>query len=225
MALSDWQGLTIAQLAEITDKSTYNNKSYWEAHAYAQIYDLVNSATQTWINVKDHGATGDGSTDDYTNINTANTLAGGASGTGIIFFPKGTYVIGTNFSFSANSMVILASGASLAPASGVTVTINTMGLAPPTEQIFGGAGTVTLADGACQFAYADWWANIATAVAQTTNNTTTLFYGGGIVLSRMTTAQRNAVSSAPNGMIIYNSDSNVFQVRENGLWKDIVTTL
>src|SRR5450631_3918885 len=51
-------------------------------------------ANNTFINIKNYGAVGDGVTDDATSIqnaiNHANSLGGGT-----IFFPSGTYIIGT----------------------------------------------------------------------------------------------------------------------------------
>lgn len=43
----------------------------------------------------------------------------------------------------------------------------------------------------------------------------------GSVVPSMTTAQRNALPSPPNGMIIYNTDAvpgGQFEFRENGVW-------
>jgi len=43
-----------------------------------------------------------------------------------------------------------------------------------------------------------------------------------LLVSRMTTAQRNAMT-AVNGMVVYNSTTNSFSVRQNGVWVDIST--
>lgn len=54
------------------------------------VVTLTNSAD--WINVKDHGVLGDGTTDDYAALNTIiSTAAAGST----IYFPKGTYIVGT----------------------------------------------------------------------------------------------------------------------------------
>lgn len=45
-----------------------------------------------WINVKSHGAKGDGSTDDATALNSA--IAGAPAGS-TIYFPRGTYIVGS----------------------------------------------------------------------------------------------------------------------------------
>jgi hypothetical protein len=43
----------------------------------------------------------------------------------------------------------------------------------------------------------------------------------GLLLSRMTTTQRNAISSPPNGLIIYNTSTNKIQARANAAWVDL----
>ncbi|OHB77363.1 MAG: hypothetical protein A2Z34_11500 [Planctomycetes bacterium RBG_16_59_8] len=40
---------------------------------------------------------------------------------------------------------------------------------------------------------------------------------GAILIPRMTTAQRNALTAA-NGMIVYNTSTNAFNFYENGAW-------
>jgi polygalacturonase len=50
----------------------------------------LNDVKTRWLNVKDWGATGDGSTDDTTAVQTAIT-AMNASGGGVVFIPEATY--------------------------------------------------------------------------------------------------------------------------------------
>jgi len=40
----------------------------------------------------------------------------------------------------------------------------------------------------------------------------------GVLLPRMTTAQRNAITSPPDGLVLYNSTLNKVQARANGAW-------
>ena len=58
-------------------------------------------------NVKDFGAVGDGSTDDYTAINAAITYAGA---NGVVYFPQGTYIVGTMLVASSNSVKFVGDG-------------------------------------------------------------------------------------------------------------------
>ena len=43
----------------------------------------------------------------------------------------------------------------------------------------------------------------------------------GLLLPRLTTTQRNAISSPTNGLLIYNSTTNKVQARANGAWVDL----
>ena len=59
-------------------------------------------------NVKDYGATGDGSTDDSAAIQAAVTDICGAQG--ILYFPPGNYILKTAITFPNKSFVIFGSG-------------------------------------------------------------------------------------------------------------------
>ena len=43
----------------------------------------------------------------------------------------------------------------------------------------------------------------------------------GLLLPRMTTTQRNAISSPENGLLIYNSTTSKVQARAGGSWVDL----
>lgn len=43
----------------------------------------------------------------------------------------------------------------------------------------------------------------------------------GVLFPRMTTGQRDAISSPPNGLVVYNSTTNKLQVRAAGVWVDL----
>lgn len=43
----------------------------------------------------------------------------------------------------------------------------------------------------------------------------------GLLIPRMTTTERNAISSPANGLIIYNTTTNKFTVRENSAWSEM----
>jgi hypothetical protein len=44
---------------------------------------------------------------------------------------------------------------------------------------------------------------------------------GGFLPPRMTGTQRDAISSPPNGLMLYNSTTNKLQVRAAGAWVDL----
>ena len=44
----------------------------------------------------------------------------------------------------------------------------------------------------------------------------------GIFAPQLTTAQRNSIQSPVNGQIIYNTTTNKFEGRENGVWVNLV---
>jgi hypothetical protein len=93
------------------------------------------------INVRDVSVTGDGQTDDYAALNEAVRSAGA---TGTLYFPAGTYVVGTNLTLSC--AVIFAFGATLEPDAGVTVTLSGPVTFAPSQPIVssGAAGTVSI---------------------------------------------------------------------------------
>jgi hypothetical protein len=79
----------------------------------------------TFINVKDFGATGNGSTDDTTAIQTALTLAGTISGS-IVYFPTGIYIVSATLTYPGNTELLGSgdndSGTILRVKSGVALT-------------------------------------------------------------------------------------------------------
>jgi hypothetical protein len=93
------------------------------------------------INVRDVSVTGDGQTDDYAALNEAVRSAGA---TGTLYFPAGTYVVGTNLTIPA--CCIFAFGAKLKPSSGITVTLSGPVETAPGESVIaaGTAGTVSI---------------------------------------------------------------------------------
>jgi hypothetical protein len=88
----------------------------------------VAAATALWLgtaspasaagtfNVRDYGATGNGSTNDAAAINSAVTAANGAGG-GTVEFPSGTYKVGATIHLKSNVTIQLDSGSTLTGAS------------------------------------------------------------------------------------------------------------
>lgn len=71
------------------------------------------------INVREHGVTGDGATDDTANLTTAF-----ATGVGVFFLPPGTYIVTGDIAATAGS-IVLAAGATLSGGSitGTDITV------------------------------------------------------------------------------------------------------
>jgi hypothetical protein len=68
---------------------------------------LLDKGSQIF-NVKAYGATGDGSTDDSTNIQSAITAA--QSSGGVVFFPTGTYILNATLTVSADNVTLQGTG-------------------------------------------------------------------------------------------------------------------
>jgi hypothetical protein len=91
----------------------------------ADLDDAVTGVSGIFYSVKAYGAVGDGVTNDRTAIAAANTAAAAAGG-GTLFFPPGTYLVGSSLTFSSTvSLLGAGSGISiLAPsAAGVTLSV------------------------------------------------------------------------------------------------------
>lgn len=73
--------------------------------------DGIEISSSIFVNVKDFGAVGDGVTDDSTSINEA-IYSVHESG-GLIYFPKGTYLLKANVVFFSNQTLWFENGASL----------------------------------------------------------------------------------------------------------------
>lgn len=87
----------------------FNNKDTFTQQEFDNVYqDLRKNNFTQYINVKSYGATGDGKTDDATSIQTALNVSSGSPTK--IYFPNGTYVIGTRLVFPSS---ITIEGASL----------------------------------------------------------------------------------------------------------------
>lgn len=106
-------------------------------------------------NVTHYGAVGDGSTNDYTAISNAVT----AAGTNTIYFPTGTYKIGSDITIGTTC--IFDRGAMLSPDNTKVVTI-TGDITAPNYQIFTGNGTISLLGNyRLSVVYAEWWGAVA----------------------------------------------------------------
>lgn len=129
------------------------------------------------VNAKSYGATGDGSTNDAAAVGLADTAA---ASNRIIYFPSGSYRIGTNTTVA--SPVWFAPGASVSVDNGVTLTLNGAIISPTDASVFGGSGTTSVT-GATQARAAgtnNLVANWPTNTIRSDLNGSTIAGGGGL---------------------------------------------
>lgn len=99
----------------------------------------VATASLGWYNVKDYGALGNGVADDRAPLNTLANVTMPAAG-GTMYFPPGTYVIGSALTIPAHVAVVMAAGAKISGA--FTLTIQGPFDAPPLTVFEGGVTVV-----------------------------------------------------------------------------------
>ena len=101
-------------------------------------------------NPTSYGAVGNGIADDSAAI--AKAVAAGGN-----VYLSGTYAILTNTTLPNTASLQFATGATMAPGVGVTLTIGGTIIADTQAQIFGGAGAVLMSAGSQQCVYPDWF--------------------------------------------------------------------
>lgn len=144
----------------------------WESGSYFNFVVLKNASsniidTDTAINVKSYDVIGNGSIDDYGALNTLIESVGSTPTE--LYFPRGTYKIGTNTTFPSNIVLNLTNGAMLSPDSGKTVAINGE-IKAGLYQIFTGNGNVSGAIKNSEV-YPEWFGAIGDG---TTDDTTSI---------------------------------------------------
>lgn len=117
-------GLSTGAVVGTSDAQTLSNKTFsgpitMGAGAWTGTGGVINDGTTDWYNVKAHGATGNGSTDDTAAINAAIALANAS--TGVVFFPRGTYKISAGLTPITSGVILKGAGkgaTTIKPASG-----------------------------------------------------------------------------------------------------------
>ena len=83
------------------ETGTSNNPRVWTANNIAGYVAGKIDAAKVFVNVKDHGAKGDGTADDTAPIQSAMSTVG-ASGGGVVFFPAGLYRVDGSVELESN---------------------------------------------------------------------------------------------------------------------------
>lgn len=122
--------------------------------------DAAKSLKVVVVTCPPYNATGTGTTDDRTALNSANTAAGT---TGTLVFPKGTYKVSSALTLSA--AVRMLNGAILSPDTGVTVTLSNTLIAGSYKVFTTGAGTISFAGAAIERILPQWWGAVANDTA------------------------------------------------------------
>ena len=106
---SDVQTLTNKTLTSpAVATATFSGAQTMGAGAWSGTGGITNDGTTDWYNVKAHGAVGDGTTDDTTNIN--NVIALANASTGVVYFPRGTYKITSALTPITSGVIIKGAG-------------------------------------------------------------------------------------------------------------------
>ena len=113
-----------------------------------------------FFNVRQFGAKGDGTTNDYASLSA--TAAACTNVGGVIIFPSGNYKIGTALSFASNVALAFSPGAILVPSASVTITINGL-IEAQRQRIFNVSAATSLIDGFGLIAelLPEWWGAVA----------------------------------------------------------------
>lgn len=138
--------------------------------------DRIDAASLRVVNVKapPYNAVGDGVADDRAALVAAEAALGAAGGA--LHLPAGTYRVASDLTLGKSTHLVFLGGGMLAPAVGVTVTVQGS-VQAGLYRLFAGAGTVRLSQP--QTLYPEWWgavADLQTSVtgASVTNGSTAL---------------------------------------------------
>ncbi|MFE5320787.1 right-handed parallel beta-helix repeat-containing protein [Paenibacillus sp. NPDC056579] len=134
--------------AYAAEGSSVTNNVYGGTHSGPQ------GSRAGWFNVREHGAEGNGQKDDAQALTRLlQRIDNGEKAT--LYFPRGSYRIGSDLSFASTLDLRFDNGASLVPDAGAAVTIDAHLYAGPAA-IFAGAGTIGGSMGKGRL-YPQWW--------------------------------------------------------------------
>jgi LEA14-like dessication related protein len=162
MATSNKTIITPTATSPVQDDILQYKSGEWVPRTIAQlkvdIGEVSEADSDIHLNAKDYDVTGDGVTDDYTALNTLITSLGSTPTE--IYFPTGTYVVGSNLTLPATVKVILAFNARLKVSATKTLTIFSRFQADDRQNIFTGAGSVLFHPGSVKYVSVMWWGAI-----------------------------------------------------------------
>jgi hypothetical protein len=152
----------------------------------------------------------------YLESSTANVGIGTTAPAGRVHATN-TYTNTSNTNFIADGNI---PGLNLRPANGRFSLLASYGAAN-TSSIVLGTGTANPSTEAMRFDHSTGGINVGAATpnaaAQLQVDSTTR----GFLPPRMTTAQRDAIATPPNGLVLYNTSTDKLQVRAAGAWVDL----
>jgi len=152
----------------------------------------------------------------YIESSTANVGIGTTAPAGRVHATN-TYTNTSNTNFIADGNI---PGLNLRPANGRFSLLASYGAAN-TSSIVLGTGTANPSTEAMRFDHSTGGINVGAATpnaaAQLQVDSTTR----GFLPPRMTTAQRDAITTPPDGLVLYNTSTNKLQVRAAGAWVDL----
>ena len=152
----------------------------------------------------------------YIESSTANVGIGTTAPAGRVHATN-TYTNTSNTNFIADGNI---PGLNLRPANGRFSLLASYGAAN-TSSIVLGTGTANPSTEAMRFDHSTGGINVGAATpnaaAQLQVDSTTR----GFLPPRMTTAQRDAIATPPNGLVLYNTSTDKLQVRAAGAWTDL----
>lgn len=105
----NFSNINLNTLIDLNNSNVINSNNIYTIrnNTLPQITFDINNRIRTYINVKDYGATGNGTTNDYTSIN--NAVSALPANDGILYFPRGTYSMGTPLTLTSKNRVIIKS--------------------------------------------------------------------------------------------------------------------
>ncbi|MBR2327134.1 MAG: right-handed parallel beta-helix repeat-containing protein [Clostridia bacterium] len=125
--------------------------------------DVVIGDEEGLVDVKSHGAKGDGIADDTAAVNAA-IAAMGESG-GILYFSHGTYVINSNVTVPENIAFAVATSTKIKLAENATLKVNSSDLYLPKRQNLTGKGLYDFRDGV-NYAFPEWFSSGGVGIAK-----------------------------------------------------------